>query len=148
MDNSPHSIDAAKRAIELQKQYGAEVVAFHSIKHHLAPKVLSAFNSFFYTTTTSTIPNYLEIEGNSIAQGKNILGKIKDIFEREGGQLETRLINHTTPKHYIEKTVISEEFDLVILGCKGEHSKVGELVLGSVAHDAVNHARCDVLIVR
>lgn len=94
------------------------------------------------------MPNHLEIEGNSIAQGKSLLEKIKEMFDREDCKLETRLINHINPKHYIERTVISEEFDLVILGCKGEHSKVGELVLGSVAHDAVNHARCDVLIVR
>lgn len=148
VDNSPHSFDAARRALEFQKAWGSQVIAFHSIEHHMAPRILSAMNSFFYPASSVAVPDYIKIEEESIAKGNILLDKIKAIFEMENGQIDIRLVEDVSPKHYIEKTVDSEEFDLVLIGCKGEHTKLGELLLGSVAHDAVNNAKCDVLVVR
>ncbi|MHA1489684.1 MAG: universal stress protein [Promethearchaeota archaeon] len=40
-----------------------------------------------------------------------------------------------------------ENFDLVILGGKGQHSKIGA-ILGTVSTHVVNNADCDVLVIR
>ena len=63
-------------------------------------------------------------------------------------KVETRLIYNTMPEDYIKKIVKEEEFDLVILGCKGDHSKLRRTFLGTVPDKVINEAPCDVLIVR
>lgn len=44
--------------------------------------------------------------------------------------------------------VEEENFDLVVLGDQGQHSKLERIFLGTVAEGIVNNAQCDVLIVR
>ena len=41
-----------------------------------------------------------------------------------------------------------EGFDLVVIGTKGIHSKLRQILLGSVAQRVVKNAPCDVLVVR
>ncbi len=41
-----------------------------------------------------------------------------------------------------------ENFDLVILGCRGKHSKLKRTFLGTIPDKVINNAPCDVLIVR
>jgi nucleotide-binding universal stress UspA family protein len=51
------------------------------------------------------------------------------------------------PEKYIIDKIKEEKFDLVVLGGKGQHSKI-ESLLGTVSTHVVNNAHCDVLIVR
>ncbi len=41
-----------------------------------------------------------------------------------------------------------ENFDLIVLGSKGEHSKLEQIFSGTIAQKVVNDVPCDVLIVR
>ena len=41
-----------------------------------------------------------------------------------------------------------ENFDLVVLGAKGHHSKIKEILLGTVLTKVVKCVQCDILIVK
>jgi nucleotide-binding universal stress UspA family protein len=62
--------------------------------------------------------------------------------------VETRLIEDLSPSEYITKIVNEENFDLVVIGSKGHHSKIKEIFLGTVSSHVLKNASCDVLIVR
>lgn len=76
-----------------------------------------------------------------------MLDQVKTIFNESNGSVETRLINYREPSDYIKEAVKEELFDLVILGCQGEHLRVQQ-VLGTVPEKVLNETPCDVLIVR
>ena len=72
----------------------------------------------------------------------------EDSFTKEGLAVETRLIEDDAPEVYIRRIVEEENFDLVVLGSKGHHSKLKEILLGTVSKNVVRSAPCDVLIVK
>ena len=80
--------------------------------------------------------------------GKKILDDTKDIFAKANKAIETRLIKDEDPEDYIMRIVEEEDFDLVALGSKGEHSRLKEIFMGSIAQKVLNDASCDVLVVR
>jgi len=150
MDDSDDAKRAAEKVIELEKKYDSEVIAFHAIKHHMIPRRYP-LSVPFMNSTTYTIPpvDYQKIEEAYIERGKKILDKVEELFKSNEMPVELRLIEHVSPADYIKETVKKEEdIDLVALGCKGEHSKLGTLILGNVATKVLNEAPCDVLIVR
>ena len=71
----------------------------------------------------------------------------EDIFKKAGVPIETRLINDIKPEKYAIEKAKEENFDLIVLGSRGHHSKLS-MVLGTVANLVVNNAVCDVLIIR
>jgi len=50
--------------------------------------------------------------------------------------------------HIFELFEKRDDFNLIALGCKGEHSKLRRILLGTVATNLLNEASCDVLFVR
>ncbi len=147
VDDSEQAEKATQRSLEFQKALNAEVVAFHSMEHHMIPQQLPLavplHNQYNFTIPQTS---YKEIHQVYKEKGKMILEKAKSIFEEEGLSLETRLIIEKNPEKYIKDVVVEEGFDLVILGHKGTHSKIGEILLGSVAQDVLEKAECDILI--
>lgn len=77
-----------------------------------------------------------------------IIDRAKEIFIEEGIQIEGRLIFSDGPVSYIKKMVKEENIDLVIIGSKGTHSLLEELLLGSVTEKVLRYIPCDILIVR
>ncbi len=148
-DGSEDAIRATKKIIEMQKLTKCNVVAFYSVEHHMIPQFLPTGLPFF-NVRPYTIPamDYAKLRAEYEAAGKVLLAETKKMFDAEGGKVETRLILNKSPDNYIKTTVKEEKFDLVVLGCKGHHSKLKEVFLGTVAEYALNHADCDVLIVR
>lgn len=55
------------------------------------------------------------------------------------------LLGH--PAETIVEIAEKEEFDLVVVGCKG-HSKLAKILLGSVSDYVVGHCRCPVMVVK
>jgi nucleotide-binding universal stress UspA family protein len=96
--------------------------------------------------TTGTTISY-QIHQDQITSGKNSLEKVKKLFDEANISIETRLINYKEPSEYIKEKVKEEGFDLVILGCKGEHSRV-QRVMGTVPENVLEKVPCDVLIVK
>ena len=147
IDDSEEAEKAIRRALEFKKNFDAEIVAFHSMKHHLIPQELP-LTVPMQNTYSFTIPqaNYQKIHKAYEEKGEKILDKVKSRFEKEGLSLETRLITKKDPEDYIKDIVEEEGFDLVILGHKGTHSKAREILLGTVAREVLEKAECDVLI--
>jgi len=125
---------AAKRAIEIQKDFGGEVVAFHSVLHNLSKKSPESDSG--------------SIHEDKVDEGKNILYKIEELFKEVSLSVETRLILDIPPVEYIKNTVEKEGFNLVILGSKGKHKKLKRALLGSIPSKVTNNVLCDVLVVR
>jgi len=149
MDSSDDAQRAAQKAIEFKKQWDSGVLAFHSTEHHLIPQQIPLTSQLTSSPLYSIPPGtYNDIEKAYKEHGREILNNVEKLFEQEELELETRLIFVKEPEDYIIDIVKKENFDLVILGCKGAHSKLKEVFVGSVAQAAVNRATCDVLVVR
>ena len=159
-DGSENSFRAAKRVIELEKAFDCEVVMFHAIAHDMPSQYISLSShvagganlfpeSRFPEGTRYKIvqEDYDEILENYAAQGKKLLDRTEQEFMSEGIDVESRLILEKEPEEYILDVVEKEGFDLVVLGCKGEHSKLQRL-MGTVTTKTLNEAPCDVLVVR
>jgi nucleotide-binding universal stress UspA family protein len=149
MDSSENAKRAAEKVILIKKQWKSEVVAFHSIEHHMIPQQIPLSvpvnNTYSYGIPSEV---YDEIEQAHVNRGKEILSKTKTLFEKANLEIETRLIQDQKPADYILKISEKENFDLVVLGCKGAHSKLESALLGTVAQKVVNKGSSDVLVVR
>ncbi len=143
IDGSKEAHDALKKAIALYRDWKSKIVIFHSVEHHMIPVSMPIF------TTAYSFPlnSYTEIRDEYVKIGNQILEEAKKIFESEGITVETRLVEDIKPEKYIIDKINEENFDLVILGGKGQHSKIG-LFLGTVSTHVVHNAPCDVLIIR
>jgi nucleotide-binding universal stress UspA family protein len=66
---------------------------------------------------------------------------------RAAGLSVTSEIEFGDPRHVLVHVARSHGADLIVIGSHG-HSAIHRLVMGSVASYVVNHAPCDVLVVR
>lgn len=146
MDGSDDAKRAAKKVLDLlQPNTVTKIVAFHSVEHPIALAL----------TVPLTIggPNHPSMSPERIKEeyklaGKKILDQTENLFKKAGKLIETRLIEGEDPEDYIMRVVEDENFDLVALGSKGDHSKLKEMFMGSIAQKVLNEVPCDVLIVR
>lgn len=136
-------MDAVEKALELKKRDNSEVVVFHSIVHHM----YEVLPNISFSGASNALISYTIHEDNLIL-AKNILNDVETRFKDEGLEVETRLVFDILPEDYIKKVTAEQNFDLVILGCKGKHSKLREVFLGTIPDRVINEAPCDVLIVR
>ena len=142
LDDSENSYRAVKHVIELKKKFNSKVIAFHSVLHHL-----SEVNPSYMGAGSGSVIS-LQIHEDYVNRGKKIIEKTEELFKEAGLDADTRLIYDIPPEDYIEKTVEKEEIDLVVVGCKGQHSKLRKTFLGTVPDKVVNSAECNVLIIR
>jgi len=153
-DGSEHSLNAAKRAAILSKQFGSKVLIFHSIKHRMTPQSIPIFLPPFTSTDTTqsyVIPqdDYLKIERQYREAGKKILEETLKIFQDQCIEnVETKLDLDEEPHEFVKKMVEKEHYDLVVVGCTGHHNRLRTVFLGTVAQKIINEAPCEVLIVR
>lgn len=144
IDPSENAKRAAERVIKIQRKWNSEVIAFYSIKHRMIPQRLSVEPMEYEIPT----PVYTDIQKTYERHGEHILAEIEDMFREENLSVETRLIKGKGAKEYAVKVVEEGNFDLVVLGDQGQHSKLERIFLGTVAEGIVNNAPCDVLVVR
>jgi nucleotide-binding universal stress UspA family protein len=140
-DGSFHANNAVEKVAELQRNWNCKVVIFHSIKHHKIPMDLLPNESL-------PLIVFRNIEEVNKTAGENLLNKTKEIFDKAGLFVKIRLIEDEEPEVYIRRIVEEENFDLIVLGSKGKHSKLKEILLGTVSSKVAKSAPCDVLIVR
>ncbi|MFX0039175.1 MAG: universal stress protein [Promethearchaeota archaeon] len=140
-DGSLHANNAAERAAQFQKEWKSKIVIFHSINHHRLPRTIYPDKNF----PLEVIQN---IEDISREAGKELLKNTEKMFNKSISSVETRLIEDLSPEDYIFKIVKEENFDLVVIGSKGHHSKIKEIFLGTVSTHVSKNAPCEVLIVR
>lgn len=161
VDGSDHSIKGIEKAKEFYKESDGktEIVVFHSIEHHMIPppntqiKYMDIAAASLNISTPISIRNnyntsYGEIRGYFTKMGQGFLNYIKELFQQDNVPVQTRLVEDVKPDDYIIKKIKEEGYDLVILGCKGHHSKFRRVLLGTVATKVLNNAECDVLVIR
>jgi len=169
MDNSDDAFRAAERTVEILKGQNLKetevqrnnqennvrdtkqpkIIAFHSTEHRkLSEKIALNIPSSFGTSYSIPITHYRKLQEEYEVYGKKILKKIGTLFDKNNIDIETRLITDQKPEDYIEKTVEEENIDLVVLGSKGDHSKLEQIFSSTIAEKVLNDVPCDVLIVR
>ena len=146
LDNSDDAKRAAEKVIEMTKDSSSEVVLFHSIKHSMK-NVLPTLAVPVGLPATPILA-YDTLREAKIFEGKTLLEETKKQFEKENIVTESRLITSENPEDYITRVVEEEGFDLVVLGCKGEHSFAKRVLMGTIPQITLNRASCDILIVR
>lgn len=147
VDNSDDAFRAVGRALEFQDEVNSEVVVFHSTKHHMIPKYFTLTAGLSFPSYTIPPVDYRNIEEEYKKAGEKILDKAKKMFSKSESKNEFRLVEDVEPDDYAINAVEKENFDLVILGCKGDHGKI-EKMFGTIATKVVNEANCDVLVIR
>ena len=140
-NGSIHANNAAKRVIEFQKIWSSNVVIIHSIKDNRVPSEL-------YPNVETLYSKYSSIEEVYKEAGNRLLNSAKSLYGSNQSFVETRLIEKEGPADYIKRIVAEENFDLVVLGSRGQHSKIKKALLGTVSTKVVKNAPCDVLIVK
>jgi len=143
IDDSENSRKAVDKVIEIQKESGAEVVIFHAVLHHIS----DLRPSFGFSPVPDGNLTY-EVEHDRRKQGIKLLDDVKKKFKDSGLEVETRIIYDLGPQYYIENKVKEENFDLVVLGCKGEHSVLRRTIIGTIPDYTINHVDVDVLIAK
>lgn len=149
IDGSEESNKAVKKAVELQKDFKCTVIIFHSVKHHyiphLVPLTFPIGVNYPFMVTDDDVENMRESYKTA---GERILADAKDLFIKEGLIVETRLDIEESPEDYIKRIVPEENFDLIILGYQGHHSKLRNAIMGSLPEKVLNDLDVDLLIVK
>lgn len=169
MDNSDDAFRAARRTVEIVKYQNLkekkfqnikqedkvrntnqpEVIAFHSTEHHkLLEKIALYVPSSFGPSYSIPSVDYRKLQEEYEVYDKKILKRTKELFDENHVNIETRLITDEKPEDFIEKVVKEENIDLVVIGSKGEHSKLEQIFSGTITQKVVNNVPCDILIVR
>jgi len=144
VDDSEGSMKAVEKVLSMQKESGFEVVIFHSVLHHITDLT----PTFFGTNISTETSIRYEVDQDRNRSANKLLEDIKQKFTNEGLKVDTRIIYDFGPQYYIEDQVKKEGFDLVVLGCKGEHSKLRRTVIGTVPEYVINHVNVDLLIAK
>ncbi|MFX0083409.1 MAG: universal stress protein [Candidatus Hodarchaeota archaeon] len=126
IDESEGSLKAAKRVIEIQKDYEGKIIAFHSILHRKSDS------------------DAKDVEEH----GKKVFTEIEKLFKEASLSIETRLIVDVEPEDYIKNIVEKENINLVVLGYSGKHGILKRRLIGSIPTQVMNNVLCDVLIVK
>ena len=136
IDGSDHSFRAAEYAIEIARNYKAELFA----------------------VTVTYIPDKYRVSQMEVIEEKAGLSEMeaaKTWFEtftqrakKNEIDLRTELINSHRPVDYvILEFAEKEHIDLIIIGTIGK-TGLGKLLLGSVASGIVTYSHCPVLVVK
>jgi nucleotide-binding universal stress UspA family protein len=150
-DGSENSIAATKRVIELAKESKAEVAFFYSENHHpIDQEITMPFPKSVFGFTSYMIPSddYRKIKESLKAFGERIIRETQMLFENAGIPAKGELIVDRDPADYAKMAVEKDHYDLVVVGCKGHHSRLRKALIGTVAEKISNEVGCDVLIVR
>jgi nucleotide-binding universal stress UspA family protein len=132
IDGSDESMDAADHAIDLSKEYDAELHALH---------VIRADVDLFGPHETS------EFMTNMRNEGEKYLNKVKLKANEKNIQMKTEIISSMNISGGILDYAEENNFDLIVIGTKGR-SGFKRLLLGSVASHVITYAHCPVLVVK
>ncbi len=139
-DGSEYANKAAKQAIWIARQSGAELMVINVIE----------------TSSLVGLPAedlIVRIREMLKEEGQKSLEKISDMVmeskEEDECQKDVKLsldIKEGSPSDVIIKTVEREGIDLVVMGTSGKHG-LDRFLLGSVTENVVRSASCPVLVV-
>ena len=148
IDGSEDSFRAAERIKEIGKRY-SKVVIFNAIEEHFYEKLSTiSLTAPVGATAPGAMVTPAELTAAKKAKAKKILKKAKELFKSSIMPVELRVIEDEDPDEYMLNIIEEEGFDLVAIGCTGEHSEFRKIFLGTIGSKLLYEAPCDVLIVR
>ena len=134
VDFSSFSECAARRAVEMAGQYGAQLDVLHVVEELV-----------FYNEWNDSVIADIPLRDESLKDAA--LDSMHKFAERTGLGKDTRLeVQWGNPKRSIVSWAREKGVDLIVTGSHGRHGI--ERLLGSVSTSVLHHAPCDVLIVR
>ncbi len=154
VDGSEPSDKALKEAANFAKETGAKLHVFHAVSHHYQ---LPALPLPFIPQNTPTLPQERQVDPEVLQKfyedaGKAIIAHaekaVTDLKLGIDEQVDFHLELDISPEDFAVDFAKKQKADLIIVGCKGHHSRARRVLLGTVASKIVNEAPCQVLVVR
>lgn len=131
VDGSDASKKAAEKSFSLADKTGLDVTLMHVVQ--IPEPVIPSWNQ--------PKPQWSE---EVKKQGKKMLDEIKNIGEKKGISVETKLVEGVPDDEIIKE---SKKEDLIVMGSKGR-SAVGRVLIGSTSEKVLHHSDSTVMIVR
>jgi nucleotide-binding universal stress UspA family protein len=120
-------------------------IIFHSIK----PKLdLMGFTLIGYNAINSEELAAYDLQTKGKNKAKKLLNRIEDMFSEYNIPVETRLVENKNPEDFIKEIIKREKIELIILSCKGHHSKLRRFFFETLPQKILNFASVDLLVVR
>lgn len=121
----------AKKALELAKNFGAQLTVVHAVEHINSYGIGQAY------------PGVLDVEGELL---KAATAELAKVCAELGVPPENQVVDIGSPKMVMFDLVKAKNADLIVVGSHGRHGL--ELLLGSTATSVLHNANCDVLAIR
>lgn len=133
-DFSAFSETAAHRALELSRQYGAQLEALHIVEEMV-----------FYTDLYDPVIADIPLQDDTLKEQAE--DSMQKFAERTGLPKEVKLeVQWGRPNWSIVSWAREKEVDLIVMGSHGRHGL--ERLLGSVSSSVLHQSPCDVLVVK
>lgn len=136
MDGSATARLAMEKAKEMAKVFASRVTAVYVINPYP-----------FAGVGTDFAYGQAEYLSAATAEAKAIVEEAKNAFEGSGVNMETSLIEASTPWRGVIQAAEATQADLIVMGSHGR-SGLEKLLLGSVTQAVLTHTRVPVLVVR
>ncbi len=142
VDGSEGSTRAAEVAVDLAREFGAQLYVLHAFRGY--PEYMTMFPNA-PSPSGEAIESY---EAYARKAALELVGRIVSMAETKGLRAKV----HTTetigsPVQAITDFAASEKIDLIVMGARGMGG-FKKMLLGSVSSGVVTHAQCAVLVVR
>lgn len=130
-DGSEHSSKALAAALDMAKQYGAEVCIVHAY-----PDVSDMLGT----------PTYDDLVEHRVLAGNKVINAAAKSFEQAGIKVHRELLSGP-PAETIIRVAQVRGCEMIVMGARGLGELAG-LLLGSVSQRVAQHAHCPVMVVR
>lgn len=132
MDGSPHAEEALKYARDLALRDEAQVVVVHAVSP--VPAFLGE-------------PERQRLISRNIIEGEQVAGQAAEKLRKAGVDDVIVEVLEGPPANAVLRVAETRQCDLIVMGSRG-HGELTSLLLGSVSHRVLAHARVPVLVVR
>lgn len=132
MDGSPHAEEALKYARDLALRDEAQVVVVHAVSP--VPAFLGE-------------PERQRLISRNIIEGEQVAGQAAEKLREAGVDDVIVEVLEGPPANAVLRVAETRQCDLIVMGSRG-HGELTSLLLGSVSHRVLAHARVPVLVVR
>lgn len=150
VDGSIASLDAAKKSMEIAKNYGftikmITVVDYDNIaRHRRNEKLWRQVDGSLITGRTRTVDDD-ELTGELRENAMNLLDSLTEELDFGDIKIEKEVL-FGEPYLMILEAADKEKVDLIVMGNRG-FSKIKRFFVGSVAQRVISEAPCPVLVI-
>ena len=131
VDGSKSSKNAAKKAFDLAKDIGVDVIALYVIQE---PNEI-------YPELSTMYPDAITLMKK---EGRSFLDDVKKMGSEIGVNVKTKLAMGFPDQEIIKE---AGKNDLIVMGCKGK-SALSRILMGSVCEKVMHHSSSPVMVIR